>query len=145
MHHRILAIDFDGTIVEHKFPEIGDPIPGALEAIRALQDMDFKIILWTVRSNENCHGNRKYLDEAVTFLMANGIKLWGINKNPDQDSWSKGPKVYAQLYVDDSAVGAPKGVLYNWGVAVRHIAFFEPFNMKKNEIKRLLGAVENVI
>ena len=95
----IIAIDFDGTIVEHKYPAIGAPIKGAIETIKELQARRHKIILWTMRSG-------KELDEAVAYLQENGITPWGVNQNPEQD-WSTSPKAYAQIYIDDAALGCP--------------------------------------
>lgn len=96
----IIAIDFDGTIVDHRFPEIGQPVPGALDAIRALQRMGWRVILWTMRSG-------KHLDDAVAFLKRHGIEPWGVNANPTQTSWTTSPKAYAHHYVDDAALGCP--------------------------------------
>lgn len=95
----VIAIDFDGTIVEHKYPAIGAPIKGAIETIKELQARGHKIILWTMRSG-------KELDEAVAYLQENGITPWGVNQNPEQD-WSTSPKAYAQIYIDDAALGCP--------------------------------------
>lgn len=95
----VIAIDFDGTIVEHKYPAIGAPIKGAIETIKELQARGHKIILWTMRSG-------KELDEAVAYLQKNGITPWGVNQNPEQD-WSTSPKAYAQIYIDDAALGCP--------------------------------------
>lgn len=95
----VIAIDFDGTIVEHKYPAIGAPIKGAIETIKELQARGHKIILWTMRSG-------KELDEAVAYLQENGITPWSVNQNPEQD-WSTSPKAYAQIYIDDAALGCP--------------------------------------
>lgn len=96
----IIAIDFDGTIVDHRFPEIGAPVPGALDAIRTLQGMHWRVILWTMRSG-------KHLDEAVAFLKRHGIEPWAVNSNPTQSGWTSSPKAYAHHYVDDAAIGCP--------------------------------------
>lgn len=95
----IIAIDFDGTIVEHKYPAIGAPIKGAIETIKELQARGHKIILWTMRSGRE-------LENAVIYLQENGITPWGVNRNPEQD-WSDSPKAYAQIYIDDAALGCP--------------------------------------
>ena len=95
----IYAIDFDGTITTHEFPKIGHPVPHALEVMNRLQDDGHQIILWTMRSGGT-------LDAAVEYLKGAGIKLWGINENPDQD-WSTSPKAYAHRYIDDAALGVP--------------------------------------
>ena len=96
----IIAVDFDGTIVMDDFPDIGYPVPNAINTIQKLIDNDHKIVLWTVRSG-------KYLDEAVEFLRDEGITLWGINSNPTQHKWSSSPKAHCHLYIDDKAFGCP--------------------------------------
>ena len=100
-----ICIDFDGTIVDHAFPEIGKPVPGAIEWIKKLQEKGAKIILFTMRSDGQQYGD--VLTHAVDYLKQNGIELYGINRNPDQDSWTTSPKAYGQLYIDDAAVGCP--------------------------------------
>lgn len=111
----IIAVDFDGTCVTHEFPKIGRDI-GAVPVLRKLVDNGHKLILFTMRSNvvnpesENpdIHlesGN--YLDDAINWFKDNGIRLWGIQTNPTQSSWTSSPKAYAQLYIDDAALGCP--------------------------------------
>jgi len=96
----IICVDFDGTIVDHCYPEIGKPVPYALESIKFLIENNHKIILFTMRS-----GNT--LNEAVKYLLDNGIELFGINENPEQHTWTESRKVYANMYIDDAAVGCP--------------------------------------
>ena len=96
----IVAVDFDGTIVEHRYPNIGDPIPGALEWLRHFESEGIRLILWTMRSGDT-------LDAAVKYLKTFGVSLWGVNKNPEQSSWTASPKAYAPIYVDDAALGCP--------------------------------------
>ena len=96
----IIAVDFDGTIVKHEYPKIGEPVPGAIDWIKRWQTERALIILWTMRSG-------KYLDEAVEYLSVNGISLFGVNINPTQEAWTNSPKAYAQLYIDDAAFGCP--------------------------------------
>lgn len=107
----IVAIDFDGTIAEHEFPEIGDPVPGAFEWMRAWQDAGAKLILWTVRSDgRSADGSREngpVLTEAVEFCRKHGIEFFAVNQNPGQASWTQSPKCYAHVYVDDAAIGCP--------------------------------------
>ena len=95
-----VAIDFDGTIVEHSYPAIGKPVPHALDVMKILQDAGYQLILWTMRSGEE-------LREAVDYCTNNGINLYGINNNPTQSSWTTSPKCYAQIYIDDAALGCP--------------------------------------
>jgi len=96
----IVAVDFDGTIVDHRFPEIGEPVPGALQSLRTLIAMRWRVILWTMRSGS-------HLRDAVVFLRRHGIEPWAVNANPEQHAWTSSPKAYAHYYVDDSAIGCP--------------------------------------
>ena len=96
----IYAIDFDGTLCEDRFPEIGKELPERIEYLKALQKQGHKLILYTMRSG-------KYLEDAVGWFKERGIPLWGINENPTQSAWTKSPKVYANMYIDDAACGCP--------------------------------------
>lgn len=94
-----IAVDFDGTCVEHEYPHIGADAEGAVEVLRELSQNDCKLILYTMRSGA-------LLDKAVRWFKEHNIELYGVNSNPDQN-WSDSPKVYANLYIDDSALGCP--------------------------------------
>lgn len=96
----IVAVDFDGTIVHHAYPELGAPVSGAIEGLKELQALGVRLILWTMRSGAE-------LDEAIAYLRGNGIELWGVNANPEQSKWTGSPKAYAAYYVDDAAIGCP--------------------------------------
>lgn len=96
----IIAIDFDGTIVEHEYPIIGKAVPLAIETIKKWQKEGHSIILYTMRSGQE-------LFDAVDYLTNAKIELYGINANPTQKEWTASPKVYAQLYIDDAAYGCP--------------------------------------
>lgn len=100
MAHNIIAVDFDGTIVAHAYPDIGRDNPNAIRVLQALQAAGIKLILWTMRSG-------KQLDEAVAYCENNGIIFWGVNENPDQIVWTDSPKAYAPIYIDDAALGCP--------------------------------------
>jgi len=99
----IIAIDFDGTCVTHKFPEIGEDI-GAIPVLKKLVENNNKLILHTVRSDSE---EKLYLSEAVEWFVKNGIELWGVNNNPQQHTWSDSKKTYAHIYIDDAALGCP--------------------------------------
>lgn len=114
----IIAVDFDGTIVEHLYPAIGQDVPYAIKTLADLIANGHKIILYTMRSDTEPTGKlpdnikpypkgRKPLTEAVDYLKARGIILYGVNENPTQKEWTSSPKVYADLYIDDSALGCP--------------------------------------
>lgn len=97
---RIIAVDFDGTLVKHKFPEIGAPVDGAFGVLRELQAAGVHLILSTMRSGET-------LEQAIRFCEAQGVRFWGHNENPEQRTWTASPKVYAQMYIGDDALGCP--------------------------------------
>lgn len=110
----IIAIDFDGTCVTHDYPNLGKEI-GAAPVIKALSDAGHKLILWTMRGNKPVEdldfpgGYRNTLQEAVSWFNRHNIPLWGINENPEQQAsgWSNSFKQYAQVYIDDAALGTP--------------------------------------
>ncbi len=100
-----ICVDFDGTIVDHTFPNIGKPVPGAIEWLKRFSDLGAKIILFTMRSDGQDCGN--VLSDAVKFIEDNGIELFGVNRNPTQDNWTSSPKAYGHVYIDDAAAGCP--------------------------------------
>ena len=97
---KILAVDFDGTCVTHKYPQVGETVPHCVRVLERLQANNVRIILWTMR-----HG--KELHDAVDWFEKNEITLWGINENPEQLEWTQSRKAYAHAYVDDAAIGCP--------------------------------------
>lgn len=108
----IVAVDFDGTIVDHQFPSVGPPVPGAFEWLKRFEAAGAKLILWTMRSpgRESLESGTlegDVLQDAVDFCKANGIEFWGINENPDQHTWTASPKAYAHVLIDDAAFGCP--------------------------------------
>ena len=115
-----ICIDFDGTCVTHEFPDIGKDI-GAAPVLRRLVDNGHNLILFTMRSNRKWKkptGSSEikdvtglFLDAAIDWFKDNGIKLYGINENPNQKQWTTSPKAYGHLYIDDSSIGCP--VIYN--------------------------------
>lgn len=94
-----IAVDFDGTCVTHEYPNIGKDI-GAVPVLKKLTDGGHKIILNTMRSGDK-------LKEAMQWFTDNNIPLYGANENPTQKSWTESPKVFANLYIDDAALGCP--------------------------------------
>lgn len=112
----VIAIDFDGTCVAHEFPKVGGDI-GAVPVLKRLVEAGHKLILYTMRGNmtdNTGHSgdppvilNGNFLDDAVNWFKANGIELYGVQYNPNQKDWTNSPKCYAQLYIDDAALGVP--------------------------------------
>ena len=97
---KIVAVDFDGTCVMHEYPDIGADVPNAVRVLKRLDANEVRIILWTIRS-----GN--YLLDAMRWFRQREIGIWAVNKNPQQRMWSKSPKAYAPVYIDDAALGCP--------------------------------------
>jgi predicted mannosyl-3-phosphoglycerate phosphatase (HAD superfamily) len=102
----IIAIDFDGTLVEHAFPEIGKPINRAFEMVQKLKDYGHKVILWTCRNDtDEALNGRKVLSEAVAFCKKQGITFDAINQNINGLGFNPIPKIYADYYIDDRSFG----------------------------------------
>lgn len=110
-----IVIDFDGTCVTHNFPEIGNDI-GAIPVLKELVANGHNLILFTMR----CDGQKEqvldngyvfhggdFLTQAVQWFIDNDISLYGIQRNPTQDTWTSSPKAYGQLIIDDAALGCP--------------------------------------
>lgn len=98
-------MDFDGTMVDHLYPKIGKPVPHAIKWLKRFNAQGADLILFTMRSDTRKSG--ALLTEAVNYLKENDIKLFGINENKTQKSWTKSPKVFGDFYIDDSAIGCP--------------------------------------
>jgi hypothetical protein len=106
-----ICIDFDGTCVTHEYPLVGRSI-GAEPVLRELAEKGHQLILYTMRSDrkvKSLWGNSEelYLTDAVNWFKENDIPLYGIQENPTQKEWTDSPKAYAQLYIDDAALGCP--------------------------------------
>ena len=106
----LLAIDFDGTIVTHSWPGIGEPLPYAFEVMHKLQAAGHQLILVTCREDEP---RRKYLTEAVEFCAQRGIEFRSVNENHRDDDFRDhgGRKVFAHFYIDDRNLGGFPGWL----------------------------------
>ena len=106
----IIAVDFDGTIVEHKYPKIGKVKLFAFETLIQLQKQGHQLILWTYRIGEQ-------LDEAVEYCSRNGVEFYAVNKNfPDEvyEENAVSRKILADIYVDDRNVGGFLGWSKIW-------------------------------
>ena len=130
---KIIAVDFDGTCVKHKFPKMGEDVPYCVVVLKELVAAGHQLILFTMRSDiDNPESNDsdihtqggQYLSAAFYWFVERSIPLYGINTNPDQHKWTHSPKPYANIYIDDAALGCPlidegtKRPYVNW-VAVR--------------------------
>ena len=109
-----IAVDFDGTIVEHRYPKIGEEIPFAVETLRMLIHDHHKIILWTVREGE-------LLDEAIEWCRQRGIEFYAVNRDYPEETVDNNPhftrKLKADVFIDDRNLGG----LPDWGTIYRMI------------------------
>ncbi|MDR0938907.1 MAG: hypothetical protein LBN29_06075 [Mediterranea sp.] len=104
----IIAVDFDGTIVQHRYPHIGEEIPFAIETLKLLRQDGHRLVLWTVREGE-------LLDKAVAWCQARGLEFYAVNKDyPEEEDDHKGfsRKLKVDLFIDDRNLGG----LPDWGV-----------------------------
>ncbi len=109
-----IAVDFDGTIVEHKYPEIGEVKLFAFETLKALQKKGFRLILWTFRTG-------KELEEAVAYCRKNGVEFYAVNRNyPEEvfDEEAVSRKIDADVYIDDKNLGGFPGWSEVWKMLV---------------------------
>ena len=95
----IVAVDFDGTCVTNEYPRIGKEI-GAAPVLKKMTDTGIKLVLYTMRDGT-------LLEEAVQWFKDNNIPLYGVNKTPGQYKWTNSPKIFANYYIDDAAIGVP--------------------------------------
>ena len=124
-----IAVDFDGTIVEHKYPEIGKEILFAFETLRALQEQGHQLILWTFRSG-------KELDEAVEYCRRNGVEFYAVNSSYPEEEFDEdydSRKIDADVFIDDRNIGG----LPSWGEIYQMINPNENPTLEE-EVKSLL-------
>lgn len=111
-----INIDFDGTCVTHDFPKVGKEI-GAVKVLKRLVENGHQLILFTMRSDRTelkptlderiLDVKGEFLTQAIQWFNRNDIPLYGIQRNPTQLNWTTSPKSYAELMIDDSALGCP--------------------------------------
>ena len=104
----IIAVDFDGTIVEHRYPTIGRELPFAIETLKKLVKEGHRLILWTVREGH-------LLEEAVQFCRERGLEFYAVNRDYPEEEKEKNNhfsrKLKADVWIDDRNVGG----LPDWG------------------------------
>lgn len=104
----IIAVDFDGTIVEHRYPSIGAELPFATETLKKLTQEGHRLILWTVREG-------RLLDEAVEFCRERGLEFYAVNRDYPEEEKERNNhfsrKLKADLWIDDRNLGG----LPDWG------------------------------
>lgn len=103
-----IAIDFDGTIVEHKYPAIGEEIPFAIDTLKKLISEQHRLILWSVREGQ-------LLEDAVNWCRERGVEFYAVNKDYPEEAPDKNNhfsrKLKVDLWIDDRNIGG----LPDWG------------------------------
>jgi hypothetical protein len=109
-----IAVDFDGTIVRHRYPDIGEEIPFAVNTLKMLIQDRHRLILWTVREGE-------LLDDAIEWCRERGIEFYAINRDFPEEDISRNEnftrKLKVDMWIDDRNVGG----LPDWGTIYRII------------------------
>lgn len=126
----IIAVDFDGTLVEHRYPEIGKEKLFAFDALKALQKDKHLLILWTIRTG-------KELEDAVEFCRKRGVEFYAVNKSYPEEEFNPettSRKIHADVFIDDRNVGGLKG----WG-EIWHMLNPDQNPDHINELKRLFN------
>jgi hydroxymethylpyrimidine pyrophosphatase-like HAD family hydrolase len=128
---KTIAVDFDGTIVENKYPEIGKPMIFAFETLKKLEDDGFMLILWTYRSG-------KKLQEAIDFCKENGIVFYSVNKSYPEEEYTDdiSRKIQADIFIDDRNIGGFLG----WGKIYQILTREEP-KIIKTKSRGILGSL----
>jgi len=106
-----IAVDFDGTIVEHMYPEIGKEKLFAFQTLKELEKKGAKLILWTFRTG-------KELEDAVEYCRKNGIEFYAVNKNYPEEivDETASRKIDADIYIDDKNIGGFPGWSEAWQI-----------------------------
>ena len=122
-----IVLDFDGTVVKHRYPAVGEDI-GAVPVLQKLVKNGHHLLMSTMRSH-NSEGVDT-LQPAIDWFKEHDIPLYGINENPSQKTWTSSPKVYGNIYIDDAALGAPLKTddsdappFIDWGIAAIHLFY----------------------
>ncbi len=110
----IIAVDFDGTIVTHKYPAIGEEIPFAIDTLKMLRQDGHKLIMWSVREGE-------LLDQAVQWCKDRGLEFYAVNRDYPEETTENNPhfsrKLKVDIFIDDRNLGG----LPDWGVIYQMI------------------------
>ena len=117
----IIAVDFDGTIVEHRYPEIGKEIPFAIDTLKMLIKDHHRVILWSVREG-------KLLEDAVNWCKERGVGFYAVNRDYPEESTENNQhfsrKLKADVWIDDRNLGG----LPDWGTIYRMISRHKTWN-----------------
>lgn len=103
----LIAVDFDGTVVEHRYPEIGKERPFATQTLKQLIQDGHRLVMWTNRQGRT-------LEEAVEWCRERGVEFYAINKCYPEETvnYDEPRKIKVDLFIDDRNIGG----LPDWGV-----------------------------
>ncbi len=126
----IIAVDFDGTIVEDAYPKIGKPTLFAFETLKKLQEEGHRLILWTYRCGIK-------LDEAVKFCEDHGVFFYAVNSSFPEETYSNdvSRKINADIFIDDRNIGGFMG----WGEIYQMLSNSNEKLVVKEKKKGLFG------
>ncbi len=126
----LIAVDFDGTIVEHRYPEIGKEQPFAIQTLKQLLQDGHRLILWTNRQGET-------LDEALDWCHERGIDFYAVNKSfPEETFDHEEPrKLKVDMFIDDRNIGG----LPDWGIIYEMIS--KHLTYREYMIRELTGDI----
>lgn len=128
-----IAVDFDGTIVENRYPEIGPEMPFATETLKMLIREHHRIILWTVREGET-------QEAAIEWCRQRGVEFYAVNKDyPEEQrdvNQNYSRKLKADIFIDDRNIGG----MLDWGTIYRMIhEHLSIDDVIRDEVKSKLG------
>ena len=130
-----IAVDFDGTIVTNKYPDIGDELPFATDTLRMLIKDRHQLILWTCREGE-------LLDDAINWCKDRGVEFWAVNRDYPEEDITKNDyfsrKIKADLFIDDRQVGE----LPDWGTIYQMIKHHKTYEQVIKESYGRLSETE---
>jgi hypothetical protein len=123
-----IAVDFDGTIVEHEYPEIGKEKLFAFLTLKELNKKGARLILWTFRTG-------KELEDAVEFCRKNGVEFYAVNKNYPEEVMNEtvSRKIDVDIFIDDKNVGGFPGWSEVWQM-------LNPFELEQKEAERKIAS-----
>jgi hydroxymethylpyrimidine pyrophosphatase-like HAD family hydrolase len=128
-----IAVDFDGTIVEHAYPEIGKEMLFAFQTLKELNKLGANLILWTFRTG-------KELDEAVEFCRKNGVEFYAVNKNYPEEVFDHtiSRKINADIFIDDKNAGGFPGWSMIWQM-------LNPYEAQQIKAEKRISSPGNVL
>jgi hypothetical protein len=128
-----IAVDFDGTIVDHEYPKIGKEKLFAFQTLKELEKLGASLILWTFRAGIE-------LDEAVEFCKKNGIEFYAVNKNYPEEIFDEtvSRKINADVYIDDKNIGGFPGWSGVWQILI-------PYEVHQQEAEKRIASSRNNI